>query len=74
MSVVEPFEKRHRDGSLWVRGQMRDGRETGHWEFFRKDGTLLRSGHFENGAQTGDWTTYDKTGAPYKVTRIRAKP
>lgn len=69
-----PFEKHHRDGSLWARGQTVDGEMTGYWEFFRKDGTLLRAGHFDRGRQTGDWTTYDRKGAPYKTTRIKPKP
>ncbi len=66
-----PFEKLHRDGSLWVRGHRKDGREHGYFEFFRKDGTLMRSGHFDMGAQVGEWTTYDRTGAPYKVTVMK---
>jgi antitoxin component YwqK of YwqJK toxin-antitoxin module len=68
-----PFEKRHRDGSLWAKGQHRDGREHGYWEFFRLDGTLLRSGHFDAGEQCGTWTTYDKAGMPYKVTQIKPR-
>lgn len=66
-----PFEKRHRDGSLWARGQTLDDLPTGYWEWFRIDGTRLRSGHFEAGRQVGEWTTYDKTGAVYKVTRMK---
>lgn len=65
---LEPFEKLHRDGSLWARGQLLEGAEHGFWEFFRKDGTLMRSGTFDRGTQVGEWTTYDKSGAPYKVT------
>jgi antitoxin component YwqK of YwqJK toxin-antitoxin module len=67
----EPFERRHRDGSLWVKGQTIDSEPTGYWEWFRKDGTKLRSGHFDKGEQVGEWTTYDRTGAVYKVTRFR---
>jgi antitoxin component YwqK of YwqJK toxin-antitoxin module len=67
-----PFEKHHRDGSLWVRGTHRNGREHGYWEFFRKDGTLMRSGWFDMGEQVGDWTTYDKAGKPYKVTKFNS--
>lgn len=63
----------HKDGSVWARGKMQDGRPTGYWEWFRKDGTKLRSGHFANGEQTGEWTTYDKQGRVYKVTRMRPK-
>lgn len=70
----KPFEKRHRDGSLWAVGQTIDDVPTGYWEWFRKDGTRLRSGHFENGEQVGDWTTYDRTGAPYKTTTMKPKP
>jgi hypothetical protein len=28
----------HRDGSLWAKGQLLDGHQTGYWEWFRKDG------------------------------------
>ncbi|MDH7796062.1 MULTISPECIES: hypothetical protein [unclassified Beijerinckia] len=66
-----PFEKHHKDGSLWARGQTIDDVPTGYWEWFRKDGTKLRSGHFENGAQIGEWTTYDQKGAVYKVTTMK---
>jgi len=65
---LEPYEKRHKDGSLWARGQRLEGRMHGYWEFFRVDGTLMRSGSLDRDAQVGEWTTYDKSGAPYKVT------
>jgi antitoxin component YwqK of YwqJK toxin-antitoxin module len=61
----------HRDGSIWAKGEMLDGQQTGYWEWFRKDGTKMRSGTFENGQQVGDWTTYDKSGAVYKVTTFK---
>lgn len=64
-----PFEKRHRDGSLWARGQTVDDVPTGYWEWFRRDGTRLRSGSFDRGRQVGEWTTYDRRGEVYKVTR-----
>jgi antitoxin component YwqK of YwqJK toxin-antitoxin module len=67
----EPFEKCHKDGSLWAKGQTIDGEPAGYWEWFRKDGTRLRSGHFEKGEQVGEWTTYDQAGRVYKVTRLR---
>ena len=66
-----PFEKRHKDGSLWARGQTLDDLPTDYWEWFRKDGTKLRSGHFERGEQVGEWTTYDAKGRVYKVTQMR---
>jgi antitoxin component YwqK of YwqJK toxin-antitoxin module len=71
MPETKPFEKRHRDGSLWATGQTLDDVPTGYWEWFRKDGTKLRSGHFDHGKQVGEWTTYDRTGAVYKVTVMR---
>lgn len=71
--TAEPFETRHRDGSLWVRGQTLDEVPTGFREWFRKDGTRLRSGYFEDGEQVGDWTTYDRSGQSYKVTRMPRK-
>ena len=67
------FEKRHKDGSLWARGQTLDDLPTGYWEWFRKDGKRLRSGHFDRGEQVGEWTTYDSAGQIYKVTRMRPR-
>jgi len=69
---IEPLEKRHRDDSLWARGQTLDGEPTGFWEWFRKDGTRLRSGHFDKGVQVGAWTTYDAAGNAYRVTTFEA--
>jgi antitoxin component YwqK of YwqJK toxin-antitoxin module len=63
----------HRDGSVWAKGQMLDGQQTGYWEWFRKDGTKMRSGTFAQGQQVGEWTTYDKTGAVYKVTTFKPR-
>jgi hypothetical protein len=73
MSKPEDYEKRHKDGTLWARGQTLNGEPTGYWEWFRKDGTKLRSGHFENGEQVGEWTTYDRAGEVYKVTTMKRK-
>ncbi len=69
--ATEPFEKRHKDGSLWAAGQTLDGEPHGYWEWFRKDGTKMRSGHFHRGAQIGVWTTYDGRGEIYKETRMK---
>jgi antitoxin component YwqK of YwqJK toxin-antitoxin module len=71
MASPVPHETRHRDGSLWARGQTVDDVPTGYWEWFRKDGTLMRSGHFRKGEQAGEWTTYESAGAVYKVTRMK---
>lgn len=69
----EPFEKRHRSGTLWAKGQTIDGVPTGSWEWYREDGSRMRSGSFENGEQTGEWTTYARDGRVVKVTRMRPK-
>lgn len=58
----------HKDGSMYGKGSMRDGKADGYWEWFRKDGTRMRSGHFDNGKQAGEWITYDKFGQPFKTT------
>jgi antitoxin component YwqK of YwqJK toxin-antitoxin module len=68
-----PFEKHHKDGSLWAKGQTVDGIPNGYWEWFRKNGTKLRSGHFIDGEQVGEWTTYDQEGRPYKVTVMKPR-
>lgn len=61
----------HKDGSLWARGELRDGVMTGYWEWFRKDGTLMRSGTFDRGVQVGEWATYDRKGHIVKVTQMK---
>ena len=61
----------HKDGTLWAKGKMVQGKCDGYWEWFRKDGSKMRSGHFERGKQVGEWTTYDKKGKPYKKTLMR---
>ncbi|QPC86666.1 hypothetical protein GA830_07895 [Mesorhizobium sp. NBSH29] len=71
--MTDPFIKKHKDGSLWVRGQTKVGEPIGYWQWFRRDGTRLRSGSFENGEPAGEWTTYDKAGEVYKVTRKKPK-
>ena len=68
-----PVIVRHKDGSLWGKGQSVDGVQAGYWEWFRKDGSKMRSGFLENGEQTGEWTTYDKHGKVFKVTLIKPK-
>lgn len=61
----------HKDGSIWGRGQMLDGKMHGYWEFYRKDGTIMRSGSFDREQQIGTWTTYDAAGRPVKVTEFK---
>ena len=61
----------HKDGTLWAKGKMVQGKCDGYWEWFRKDGSKMRSGHFKIGKQVGEWTTYDKKGKPYKTTLMK---
>ena len=58
----------HKDGSIWAKGQILNGKMQGYWEWFRKDGTKMRSGYFQKEKQTGEWTTYDKKGRIVKTT------
>jgi hypothetical protein len=67
----QPHLVHHADGTLWAKGQTRDGVLFGYWEWFRKDGTMLRSGTFgRDGEPTGTWTTYDRRGVAHKVTDL----
>jgi hypothetical protein len=71
---ANPHINYHKDGSIYAKGQMLDGKMHGYWEFFRKDGTIMRSGSFDREQQIGTWTTYDASGKPYKVTEMKAGP
>ena len=68
MSLIKKYTLYHKDGSLWAKGSLKDGKMHGSWQWFRKDGSKMRSGHFEKGKQSGKWVTYDKKGREYKVT------
>lgn len=61
---------RHKDGSIWAKGEMENGECVGYWEWYRKNGTRMRSGYFTNGHKTGKWTTYGKNGKEIKTTLI----
>ncbi len=74
----------HKDGSIWVKGQMKGDAMEGYWEWFRKPakggkqkktgekiGTRMRSGHFKDGKQVGEWITYDTAGKVYKITQMK---
>jgi antitoxin component YwqK of YwqJK toxin-antitoxin module len=65
---MKPHIVYHKDGSIWAKGTIIDGKCEGYWEWFRKDGTKMRSGYFETGKQVGEWITYDKHGKVYKKT------
>ncbi len=64
----------HRDGSIYAKGNIKNGIPNGHWEWFRKDGTIMRSGQFKQGKQVGEWITYDKTGKIVKKTTMKEQP
>ena len=72
-SKTVPYVKKHRDGTLWAKGQTQGGKMTGYWEWYRKDGSLMRSGHFAKGVQSGEWTTYAANGRVVKVTVMKGK-
>jgi uncharacterized protein YdhG (YjbR/CyaY superfamily) len=63
----------HKDGSVWAKGKIVNGKMEGYWEWFRKDGSKMRSGHFIREKQVGQWITYDKAGKVVKVTNFDKK-
>ncbi len=69
---MEPYVKYHKDGSVWAKGQLKDGVMEGYWEWFRKDGSKMRSGYFKAGEQVGEWITY-KQGQILKITSMDKK-
>lgn len=60
----------HKDGSIWAKGRMVDGKCEGYWEWYRKDGSIMRSGHFKNNKQIGEWITFNKKGEKFKITLL----
>ena len=71
--MVQKHVHRHKDGSIWAKGQLAAGKMDGFWTWFRKDGSPMRSGYFKAGKQVGKWTTYSKTGGVVKVTNFGKK-
>lgn len=71
--MKKKYIHRHKNGSIWAKGNMDDGVMENYWEWFRKDGSKMRSGYFEKGRQVGKWTTYDKLGKVVKVTDMDKK-
>ena len=72
MKATKPRKKKytqsHKDGTLWAKGFLLNGKMEGHFVWFRKDGTKMREGYFKNEKQVGKWTTFDKAGRMVKVT------
>jgi antitoxin component YwqK of YwqJK toxin-antitoxin module len=71
--MIKDHIQYHKDGSVWAKGKMKNGKMHGYWEWYRKDGVIMRSGYFDNEVQVGEWTTYDKKGKVYKVTKMKAE-
>ncbi len=70
---IESYTHRHKDGTLWAKGHMLNGKMHGAWIWFRKDGSKMRSGTLDRDMQVGKWTTYDKNGKVVKVTDMGKK-
>ena len=68
-----PYVKYHNDGTIWAKGQTKNGKPSGLWKFYRKDGSVMRSGSFTDGKQSGKWTTYRADGSVVKVTTFKPK-
>jgi len=71
MQEAKKYIHYHKDGSIWAKGQMLNGKMEGFWVWFRKDGSKMRSGHFKKGKQVGEWITYDKKGHIVKKTLMK---
>ena len=67
MSAGSPFFE---NGLPRFKGEYKDGKMHGFWEFFRKDGSLMRSGSFESGKQVGAWRTFTRDGSLVKETNF----
>lgn len=53
------------DGSLFMEGEIVDGREQGWWKTYNKEGVLIEVGKYVNGMQDGRWLKGDLTGVNY---------
>jgi antitoxin component YwqK of YwqJK toxin-antitoxin module len=67
----EKYIKKHKDGSIWAKGQILNGKMEGFWQWFRKDGSKMRTGYFKANKQVGKWTTYTSKGKVVKVTNFK---
>ena len=68
MSAGSPF---YENGRPRFKGEYKDGKRRGYWEFYRKDGSLMRSGTFDLDKQVGLWTTYSRDGRVVKETNFK---
>ena len=68
MPAGSPF---YENGLPRFKGEYKDGKMHGYWEFYRKDGSLMRSGTFDLDKQVGLWTTYSRDGRVVKETNFK---
>ncbi len=61
---------RHKDGTIWGKGELLGKKMHGYWEWYRKDGTKMRSGYLDKDKQIGKWTTFDSKGGVVKITNF----
>jgi antitoxin component YwqK of YwqJK toxin-antitoxin module len=67
MSTGSPF---YENGLPRFKGDYRNGKMHGYWEFYRKDGSLMRSGTFQDDQQVGIWKTFARDGSLVKETKF----
>jgi antitoxin component YwqK of YwqJK toxin-antitoxin module len=67
MPTGSPF---YENGLPRFKGDYRNGKMNGYWEFYRKDGSLMRSGTFEDDRQVGVWKTFARDGSLVKETKF----
>ena len=68
MSSGSPF---YENGLPRFKGDHKDGKMHGYWEFYRKDGSLMRAGHFDLDRQVGIWKTFASDGRLVKETDFK---
>jgi MORN repeat variant len=52
----------HPNGQLWSRGEWRDNKREGLWEYFTETGVLSQRGEHLDGKMSGEWVTYHDDG------------
>jgi antitoxin component YwqK of YwqJK toxin-antitoxin module len=68
--TMKKYIKKHKDGTVWAKGQLESDKMEGYWEWFRKDGSKMRTGYFKSGKRVGEWKTYNKKGNLVRTTNF----
>ena len=61
----------YEDGSVFGKGNGKDGKQNGEWIYFHKNGQRMATGFWENGIQDGEWIYYREDGRMEKTETIK---